>query len=304
MHNAFIFPGQGSQFVGMGKDLYDNYKIAREIYNLSSEILDFKIKDISFYGPEYKILKTEYTQPIIFVHSVITDILLKENGITPTAVSGHSLGEISALVSANIIALEDALKIVKVRSIEMSKANKINNGSMAAILGANKEQIEIICNQKSLVVAANTNSNDQVVISGYNDGINDAITTAKKLGIKRAIKLNVSGAFHSPLMKSARLALTKIVKSIKFNHSDIQIFQNYTGNKESDPKNIKNNLIKQLENPVLWLDTILNMKNSKFNRFIEVGPGSVLKNLNKRICSDLITLNFNNLNQLETNEIN
>ena len=289
---VFLFPGQGSQYSGMGKNIYKHCKFAKSFYETAENILGYNLKKISFDGTIEELNNTKFTQPAIFINSIIKDSILKSNGIFPTAVAGHSLGEFSALVSANIINYEDALKIIKVRASEMEKAGRKNPGTMAAILGATDEQIKEICNQKEIVVAANYNSNNQTVISGSIEGVNNAIKTAKKIGIKRAIMLNVSGAFHSPLMKFAREELEKVINNTIFKNSEIPIYQNVDPEPIKDINKIKSNLTKQLENSVQWRKTILIMNNNNLNYFIEVGPGKVLSSLNKKIINNSVNKSF------------
>jgi len=299
--NVFLFPGQGSQYCGMGKNIYKHYESIKSFYKTAENILGYNIQEISFNGTIQELNKTKFTQPAIFVNSIIKDSILKSNGIFPAAVAGHSLGEFSALVSANIIGYEDALKIIKVRASEMDKAGKKNPGTMAAILGATNEQIKEICTQKEIVVAANYNSNNQTVISGSIEGINNAINTANKIGVKKAIMLNVSGAFHSPLMKFAREKLEDIINNTTFTNSGIPIYQNVEPKPITDVNKIKSNLIKQLENSVQWRKTILNMNNNNLNYFIEVGPGKILSGLNKKIINNSVNklfkdvINYNNV---------
>ena len=299
MREAFIFPGQGSQYVGMGAEWYDNYTLARDIYDAANEILGFNLTDISFHGPVEKLQQTDFTKPAIFVHSVILDKMLKEKEIHPEGVAGHSLGEFSALVSAKVLTFEDALEIVKVRSGEMAKAGQHNAGSMAAIIGADSTQIKEICNQEGIVVPANLNAPGQTVISGESSAVEAAINTAKEIGVRRALRLNVSGAFHSPLMAPAREPLQKVVDSISFNNATVPVFQNVHGKPITDAVEIKENILKQLENPVLWSATILNMKSKGIVHFTEVGPGKVLKGLNQRIFPESTTTQCDKPEHLE-----
>jgi len=299
MHNAFLFPGQGSQYVGMCEDIFNQSPAVQETYNLASDILGFNLQDISFGGPEIRLKETQFTQPAIFVHSVIVNNILKEKDIQPHAVAGHSLGEFSALVSAGVLEFNDALKIVKIRSTEMANTGKTTPGTMAAILGAKDDQLEIICNQDGIVVPANINAPEQIVISGDIKAINAAIKTAKDIGIRRALKLNVSGAFHSPLMEPAREPLLEIINSVTFKDAHIPVYQNVSAEPVTDSTIIQKNIINQLESPVLWSETILNMKDAGISDFIEVGPGKVLKGLNQRIYPESTTINCDKLEHLD-----
>jgi [acyl-carrier-protein] S-malonyltransferase len=303
MHKAFLFPGQGSQYVGMGEDFYTNSDFVRETYDKASDLLGFDLKEISFNGPEETLKETQYTQPAIFVHSIIVDKFLKEKDKIPDAVAGHSLGEFTALVSADVLSFENALNIVKIRSSEMAEAGKIFPGTMAAILGADDDQLKIICNQDGIVVPANLNAPGQVVISGEIKAIGNAILTAKEIGIRRALALNVSGAFHSPLMAPAREPLKELMNSIKFNNAKIPVFQNVSAAPVLIASEIRDNILNQLENPVLWCDTILNLKKSGVTEFFEVGPGKVLKGLNKRIFPESTTFTCDKLDHLDTCEV-
>jgi [acyl-carrier-protein] S-malonyltransferase len=303
MPNAFLFPGQGSQYVGMGEDLYKQSDSAKLLYHTASEILGFNLQDVSFSGPEDILMETQFTQPAIFVHSIIVDKFLKDKDIKPDAVAGHSLGEFTALVSANVLSFEDALKIVKVRSSEMANTGKQSPGTMAAILGADDEQLKIICKQDGIVVPANLNAPGQIVISGEINAIENAIITAKNIGVRRALPLNVSGAFHSPLMSPARKALSKMINILRFKDAYIPVFQNVSAIPVTKASIIQENILKQLENPVLWSDTILNMKRNGITNFFEVGPGMVLKGLNQRIYPESTTINCDKLEHLEAYEV-
>ena len=303
MHNAFLFPGQGSQYVGMGEDFYNNSNYAQDIYKTASEILGFNLQKFSFNGPEETLKKTQYTQPAIFVHSIIVDKFLKEKDIRANAVAGHSLGEFSALVSADVLSFESALEIVKVRSSEMAQAGKNAPGTMAAILGADDDQLKIICKQNGVVVPANINTPGQVVISGEIKAIKNAIITAKEIGIRRALALNVSGAFHSPLMTPARQPLLDVIDSIEFNNAKIPVYQNVSASPVTNATAIRDNILNQLENPVLWCDTILNLKQMGITDFYEVGPGKVLKGLNRQIFPESTTITCDKLEHLDACEV-
>jgi len=303
MHNAFLFPGQGSQYVGMGEDFYNNSNYAQDIYKTASDILGFNLQEFSFNGPEETLKETQYTQPAIFVHSIIVDKFLKEKDIRANAVAGHSLGEFSALVSADVLSFESALEIVKVRSSEMAQAGKNAPGTMAAILGADDDQLKIICKQNGVVVPANINAPGQVVISGEIKAIKNAIITAKEIGIRRALALNVSGAFHSPLMTPARQPLLDVINSIEFNNAKIPVYQNVSASPVTNATAIRDNILNQLENPVLWCDTILNLKQMGITDFFEVGPGKVLKRLNRQIFPESTTITCDKLEHLDACEV-
>ena len=300
MFKGFIFPGQGSQYVGMCYDFYNEIDHAKHRFNQASDILGYDISKILFNGPENKLTLTKHAQPAIFIHSIIINDLLKMNNLKPDAVAGHSLGEITALVSAEILNFEEALSIIKVRSNAMENAGINHPGSMAAIIGANKDQIQEICDQNPLVVPANQNAPGQTVISGEKSAINRAIIQGKKMGLKKIIKLNVSGAFHSPLMQSAREPLKEIIETVKFKPSQIPIYQNFNAKPETDINNIKKNLINQLENPVLWHQTINLMLQNNISNFHEIGPGKVLSGLNRRINNQINTNNHEKIKDLNT----
>ena len=286
MNKVFIFPGQGSQFVGMAKDLFDEFQFAKDRFEQAENILGYNLAEIAFEGPDDILKQTQFTQPSIFVHSIIINDFLSSKGIFPSAVAGHSLGEFSALVSAQALSFEDALSIVKVRANEMAKAGDLQPGSMAAILGADQDQLETICNQNGIVLPANLNAPGQVVISGEVDAVANAIVTAKEIGIRRALPLNVSGAFHSPLMTPARVPLLEVLDSVNFSDAKIPVYQNVCAEPVTNADELKSNILKQLESPVRWSEIISNMNRDGFTSFLEVGPGKVLQGLNKRILSE------------------
>jgi len=286
MNKVFLFPGQGSQFVGMAKDLFDEFQFAKDRFKQAENTLGYNLAEIAFEGPDEILKQTQFTQPSIFVHSVIINDFLSSKGIFPSAVAGHSLGEFSALVSAQALSFEDALSIVKVRANQMAKAGDLQPGSMAAILGADRGQLETICNQNGIVLPANLNAPGQVVISGEVDAVANAIVTAKKIGIRRALPLNVSGAFHSPLMTPARVPLLEALDSVNFSDAKIPVYQNVSAKPVTNADELKSNILKQLESPVRWAEIISNMNRDGFTSFLEIGPGKVLQGLNKRILTE------------------
>jgi len=286
MNEVFLFPGQGSQFVGMAKDLFDEFQFAKDRFKQAENTLGYNLAEIAFEGPDKILKQTQFTQPSIFVHSVIINDFLSRKGIFPSAVAGHSLGEFSALVSAQALSFEDALSIVKVRANQMAKAGDLQPGSMAAILGADRGQLETICNQNGIVLPANLNAPGQVVISGEVDAVANAIVTAKKIGIRRALLLNVSGAFHSPLMTPARVPLLEALDSVNFSDAKIPVYQNVSAKPVINADELKSNILKQLESPVRWAEIISNMNRDGFTSFLEIGPGKVLQGLNKRILTE------------------
>jgi len=280
---AYVFPGQGAQFPGMGKDLYENNVLAKEMFEKANEILGFRITDIMFNGTEEELKQTKVTQPAIFLHSVI---LAKTMGDTfkPEMVAGHSLGEFSALVAAGAMNFEDGLRLVAARAMAMQKACEKEPSTMAAILGMEDAVVEEVCNSiNDVVVPANYNSPGQLVISGSISGIDKAITELQSRGAKRALKLVVGGAFHSPLMEPARIELAAAIEKTNIKAPVCPIYQNVTAMPETNPEKIKANLMAQLTAPVRWTQTVQNMLKDNASSFTEVGPGQVLQGLIKKI---------------------
>lgn len=280
---AYVFPGQGAQFPGMGKDLYENSELAKQLFEKANEILGFRITDIMFNGTEDELKQTKVTQPAVFLHSVILAKTLGEN-FKPEMVAGHSLGEFSALVANGTLSFEDGLVLVSKRAMAMQKACEAQPSTMAAILGMEDNIVEDVCNSiNEVVVPANFNSPGQLVISGSIPGIDAAIAKLTAMGCKRAMKLVVGGAFHSPLMEPARVELEKAINNSKFNTPICQVYQNVNAMPTSDPEQIKKNLIAQLTAPVRWSQSVSNMIKDGATSFNEVGPGKVLQGLIKKI---------------------
>ena len=286
---AYIFPGQGAQYVGMGTDLYTNMPNAKEMFEKANSILGFSITDLMFSGSDEDLKQTRVTQPAIFLHSTILAASMG-NDFCPGIVAGHSLGELSALVANKTLTFEDGLLLVSKRAGAMQKACELRPSTMAAIIGLDDKIVEDVCsNIEDIVVPANYNSPGQIVISGTTEGIDKAIVILKEKGAKRAIKLAVGGAFHSPLMESARTELEKAIRSTLFIKPACPIYQNVNGKASIDPEEIKTNLIAQLTSPVRWTQTITNMIADGASTFIEVGPGCVLQGLVKKINRNVIT---------------
>jgi len=286
---AYVFPGQGAQFIGMGKDLYDKSIEAKELFEKANLILGFRITDLMFAGTDDDLKHTRVTQPAIFLHSTILAALLGSS-FRPDMVAGHSLGEFSALVANKTITFSDGLILVSKRATAMQKACEKTPSTMAAILGLDDEIVEEVCNSvDEVVVPANYNSPGQIVISGSDEGIDKAIEILKTKGAKRAIKLSVGGAFHSPLMEPARLELEDAIQSTNFIKPICPVYQNVNAMPSVDPDIIKTNLISQLTSPVRWTQSILNMIAGGATSFVEVGPGNVLSGLIKKINRDIVT---------------
>ena len=286
---AYVFPGQGAQFIGMGKDLYDRSKVASELFSRANSLLGFNITDLMFSGTDEDLKQTRVTQPAIFLHSTILAAVLG-NSFKPDMVAGHSLGEFSALVANKTLTFEDGLLLVSKRAKAMQKACEKTPSTMAAILGLDDKTVEEVCASiNEVVVPANYNSPEQIVISGSNEGIDKAIDILKGKGAKRAIKLSVGGAFHSPLMEPARLELEEAIKNTVFSKPICPVYQNVNASPSIDPQIIKLNLVSQLTSPVRWTQTVINMISGGATSFIEVGPGNVLSGLIKKVNKDIIT---------------
>lgn len=286
---AYVFPGQGAQFPGMGKDLYEKSPLAKEMFESANSILGFRITDLMFAGTDEDLKQTKVTQPAIFLHSTILASVLGDS-FKPGMVAGHSLGEFSALVANASLSFEDGLTLVSKRALAMQKACEKNPSTMAAILGLDDSIVEEVCSSISeVVVPANYNSPGQIVISGSNEGIDKAIEALKAKGAKRALKLAVGGAFHSPLMEPARAELEEAIRSTNFNKPVCPVYQNVNANPSIDPDTIKKNLVEQLTSPVKWTQSIINMIAGGATSFTEVGPGCVLQGLIKKVNKYIIT---------------
>ena len=283
---AFVFPGQGAQFVGMGKDLYENNPVAKEMFDKANEILGFNITDLMFNGTD----ETKVTQPAIFLHSVILAKTMGDD-FNPDMVAGHSLGEFSALVAAGALSFEDGLRLVSARAQAMQKACEKTPSTMAAVLALPDARVEELCASvtEGVVVPANYNCPGQIVISGSIEGVDAACAKMLEAGAKRALKLNVGGAFHSPLMEPARAELADAIAHTDFHAPKCPVYQNVNAEPQTDPETIKKNLIAQLTAPVRWTQTIQNMIAAGADTFVEVGPGAVLQGLVKKISSEVAT---------------
>ena len=290
---AYVFPGQGAQFVGMGKDLYDNSPMAQELFEKANQLLGFRITDLMFNGTDEDLRQTKVTQPAIFLHSVLLAKTLGDS-FKPDMVAGHSLGEFSALVASGALSFEDGLVLVSKRATAMQKACEAEPSTMAAIVGLDDEIVEKICSEiDDIVVPANYNCPGQLVISGSIKGIDLACDQLTEAGAKRVIKLSVGGAFHSPLMEPARTELAEAINSTHFSIPVCPVYQNVTAGAVSDPEVIRKNLIAQLTAPVRWTQTVKNMIADGCTSFTEVGPGQVLQGLVKKVDRTMTTQGIN-----------
>ncbi len=287
---AFVFPGQGAQFVGMGKDLYENNPTAKEMFDKANEILGFNITDLMFNGTDEDLRQTKVTQPAIFLHSVILAKTMGDD-FNPDMVAGHSLGEFSALVAAGALSFEDGLRLVSARAQAMQKACEKTPSTMAAVLALPDAKVEELCASvtEGVVVPANYNCPGQIVISGSIEGVDAACAKMLEAGAKRALKLKVGGAFHSPLMEPARAELADAIAHTNFHAPKCPVYQNVNAEPQTDPETIKQNLIAQLTAPVRWTQTVQNMVAAGADTFVEVGPGAVLQGLVKKISSEVAT---------------
>ena len=294
---AYVFPGQGAQFVGMGKDLYESSPLARDLFEKANDILGFRITDLMFEGTDEDLRQTKVTQPAVFLHSVISCLVAMENGEPmPDCVAGHSLGEYSALVVAGALGFEDGLRLVSIRANAMQKACEMQESTMAAVLRTEDEVVEEVCKSitDDVVVAANFNCPGQIVISGTVSGVEKAMAALTERGVKRMVLLKVGGAFHSPLMQPAAEELEKGILEAKFQQPKCPIYQNVNALPQTDPQEIQKNLIAQLTSPVRWTQTVKNMVADGTTQFVEYGPGKVLTGLIHKIDSEVEAVSTDN----------
>ena len=285
MKQAYVFPGQGSQFSGMGKELYENNELAKSMFDKADEILGFPITKVMFEGSDEELKQTKVTQPAVFLHSVI---LAKVLGVKPDAVAGHSLGEFSALVASEALSFEDGLRLVAKRAMAMQKCCESQPGGMAAILGLDDATIEQVCEEiDGVVIAANYNCPGQLVISGANDAVDAACVKLKEAGARRALRLPVGGAFHSPLMEAARVELEQAISEVEFHTPVCPIYQNVDAKPQTDPEIIKANIIAQLTASVRWTQIAQNMIADGCDNFVELGPGAVLQGMIKKVSAEV-----------------
>ena len=303
MITAFLFPGQGSQKVGMGKDLIEASASAKRRYEEANDIMGIDLAKLSFEGPEEILRRTEVTQPALFVASVALAELIMAKGLTPSFSAGHSLGEYSALTTAGVFTFTQALALVKLRGDAMSRAGQERSGTMAAIIGLDADAVKCICDKASegveVAVPANFNSPGQIVISGNVDAVKNAMKLAEESGAIKAIELNVSGAFHSPLMDTAKMSMKKALDEISLSRARFPVVMNISAEAVSEPNEIKENLIRQLDNPVRWIETVETLRDLGATDFVEVGPGRVLQGLNHRIDRTLSTRGIERFDQIK-----